>query len=111
MGKMNNLSLELEELRKCTSKSNEIVSIIGEIVITINDIVDSIELSFSSFPEKTKEEKKSVTLEEVRAVLAEKSRLGKTAEVKELLTKFGVNKLSELDTSKYDELLKETEGI
>lgn len=111
MGKMNNLSLELEELRKCTSKLNEIVSIIGEIVITINDIVDSIELSFSSFPEKPKEEKKSVTLEEVRAVLAEKSRLGKTAEVKALLTRFGVNKLSELDASKYDELLKETEGI
>ena len=51
------------------------------------------------------------SLEEVRAVLAEKSRAGKTAEVKGLLTKFGVNKLSELDASKYDELLKETEGI
>ena len=48
---------------------------------------------------------------EVRAILAEKSRAGKTAEVKGLLTKFGVNKLSELDSSKYDELLKETEGI
>ena len=57
--------------------------------------------------EKPKEEPK----EEVRAVLAEKSRAGKTAEVKGLLTKFGVNKLSELDASKYDELLKETEGI
>lgn len=111
MGKMNNLSLELEELRRCTSKLNEIVSIIGEIVIIINDIVESIESSFSSSPEKPKEEKKSVTLEEVRAVLAEKSRSGKTTEVKELLTKFGVNKLSELDASKYDELLKETEGI
>ena len=61
--------------------------------------------------ERPKVEVKSVTLEEVRAVLAEKSRAGKTAEVKELLTKFGVNKLSELDSSKYSELLKETEGI
>ena len=55
------------------------------------------------------------TLEEAnefkKAILAEKSRAGKTAEVKGLLTKFGVNKLSELDASKYDELLKETEGI
>lgn len=111
MGKMNSLSLELEELRKCASKLNEVVATIGEIVTTINDIVGSIESAFSSSPEKTKEEKKSVTLEEVRAVLAEKSRLGKTAEVKTLLTRFGVNKLSELDASKYDELLKETEGI
>lgn len=97
MGKMNNLSLDLQELRKCAN--------------TINEIVDSIESAFSSSEEKPKEEKKSVTLEEVRGVLAEKSRSGKTAEVKQLLTKFGVNKLSELDSSKYDELLKEAEGI
>ena len=111
MGKMNSLSADLEEVRKCTSKLSEIVSTISEIVETINTIVISIESAFSSSPEKPKEIKKSVTLEEVRAVLAEKSRAGKTAEVKELLTKFGVNKLSELDSSKYDELLKEAEVI
>ena len=111
MGKMNNLSLELEELRKNTTKISEILATVSDILVTINEIVESIESAFSSSPEKPKEEKKSVTLEEVRAVLAEKSRSGKTAEVKELLTKFGVNKLSELDASKYDELLKETEGI
>src|SRR5574344_2050478 len=106
MGKMNNLSLDLEELRKC--------------VTIINEIVDGIESAFSSSTEKPKEEKKSVTLEEVRSVLAEKSRAGKTAEGKELLItcgvnlfliNFGGNKLSELDASTYDELLKETEGI
>lgn len=111
MGKMNNLSLELEELRKNTSKISEILATVSDILVTINEIVGSIESAFSSSPEKPKEEKKSVTLEEVRAVLAEKSRSGKTAEVKELLKKFGANKLSELDASKYDELLKETEGI
>ena len=111
MGKMNNLSLELEELRKNTNKLSEILSTVSEIITTINDIVGTIESAFSSSPETPKEDKKSVTLEEVRAVLAEKSREGKTTEVKELLTKFGVNKLSELDASKYDELLKETEGI
>lgn len=97
MGKMNNLSLYLEELRRCAT--------------TINEIIDSLESTFSSTSEKSKEEKKSINLEEVRAVLAEKSRAGKTAEVKELLIKFGVNKLSELDASKYEELLKETEVI
>lgn len=97
MGKMNNLSLDLQELRKCAN--------------TINEIVDNLESAFSSSDEELKEEKKSVTLEEVRAVLAEKSRSGKTSEVKQLLTEFGVNKLSELDSSKYDELLKEAEGI
>ena len=111
MGKMNNLSLELEELRKNTNKLSEILTTVRNIITTINNIVGTIESAFSRSPEKPKEIKKSVTLEEVRAVLAEKSRAGKTAEVKGLLTKFGVNKLSELDASKYDGLLKETEGI
>lgn len=111
MGKMNNLSADLEEVRKCTSKLGEIVSTISEILGTINDIVISIESTFATPAEQPKAIKAAVTLEEVRAVLAEKSRVGKTAEVKELLTKFGVNKLSELESSKYDELLKEAEVI
>lgn len=111
MGKMNNLSLDLEELRKGATKLSEILATASDILITINQIIASIESTFSSTQEQPKLEVKSVTLEEVRAVLAEKSRAGKTAEVKNLLTKFGVNKLSELDASKYDELLKETEEI
>ena len=111
MGKMNNLSLDLEELRKGATKLSEILATASDILITINQIIASIESTFSSTQEQPKLEVKSVTLEEVRALLAEKSRAGKTAEVKNLLTKFGVNKLSELDASKYDELLKETEEI
>ena len=111
MGKMNNIALDLEELRKGASKLSEILATASEILITFNQIITSIESTFSSTPEKPKAEVKCVTLEQVRAVLAEKSRAGKTAEVKGLLTKFGVNKLSELDSSKYSELLKETEGI
>lgn len=111
MGKMNSLSLDLEELRKGATKLSEILATASDILGTINQIITSIESTFSSQEEKSKVEVKAITLEEVRAVLAEKSRAGKTAEVKGLLTKFGVNKLSELDASKYDELLKETEEI
>ena len=111
MGKMNSLSADLEEVRKCTSKLSEIVSTISEIVETINTIVINIESAFATSTEQPKVIKADVGLEGVRAVLAEKSRLGKTTEVKALLTKFGVDKLSELDSSKYDELLKEAEVI
>ena len=52
MGKMNNLSLELEELRKNTNKLSEIISTVSEIITTINDIVGTIESAFSSSPEK-----------------------------------------------------------
>lgn len=56
-------------------------------------------------------EKKQVTLEEVRAVLAEKSHDGFTAEVRALLQKYGASKLSEIDPTKYSSLLSDAEGL
>ena len=54
---------------------------------------------------------KSLTLEEVRAVLAEKSRAGHTAEVRELLNKHGADKLSGIDPAEYAALLAEAEVL
>lgn len=56
-------------------------------------------------------EEKPLTLEEVRAVLAEKSRAGHTAEVKALLTKHGADKLSDIDPAKYPALLADAEVL
>ena len=61
-------------------------------------------------PEKQSEEKQ-LTLEEVRAVLAEKSHDGFTAEVRALLEKYGASKLSQIDPSKYAALLADAEGL
>ena len=55
--------------------------------------------------EKPAEEKTLPRLEDVRAVLAEISRNGKTAEMKALLTKFGATKLSDIDPADYPSLL------
>ena len=52
-----------------------------------------------------------ITLEDVRAVLTEKSRSGLTAQVKALLTKHGANKLSDIDPADYWALLLETEVL
>ena len=54
---------------------------------------------------------KKVTLEEVRAVLAEKSHDGLTAEVRELLQKYGATKLSGVDPKHYAALLKDAEVL
>ena len=45
MGKMNNLSLELEELRKNTNKLSEILSTMSLIDVIMSLTVDSISLS------------------------------------------------------------------
>jgi hypothetical protein len=53
----------------------------------------------------------SITLEQVRAVLAEKSQAGKQPQVKALIKKFGADKLTQIPEDRYEELLKEVEGI
>ena len=51
-----------------------------------------------------------IKLEQIRAVLADKSRAGHTAAVRELLKKYGATKLSQVDPKHYAAILKETEG-
>ena len=61
--------------------------------------------------EKQEPEEKPLTLEEVRGVLAEKSRAGHTEEVRALLNKHGADKLSEIDPAEYAALLAEAEVL
>ena len=55
--------------------------------------------------EKVEPTEKAPSLEEVRAVLAEISRSGKTAEMKALLGKFGASRLSDVKEEDYTALL------
>ena len=61
--------------------------------------------------EMNDESNKSYKLEEVRKVLADKSRLGFTGAIKNLLEKHGATKLSEIEPSKYKDLLAEVEKL
>lgn len=54
---------------------------------------------------------KEVTLSEVRAVLANKSRAGFTNEVKQLLMKHDAEKLSGIAEAEYAALMKEAENL
>ena len=62
-------------------------------------------------PPVEKPEPKPLTLEQVRAVLAEKSRAGHTAEVRALLLKHGADKLSEVNPAEYPALLADVEVL
>lgn len=61
--------------------------------------------------EVEKSQAKPVTLEEVRAVLAEKSHDGFTTEVRTLLEKHGAPRLSEIDPAKYAALLADAKEL
>ncbi len=54
---------------------------------------------------------KAITLEEVRAVLAEKSHDGYTDQVRGLLQKYGAEKLSGVNPKHYAALLKDAEVL
>ena len=54
---------------------------------------------------------KEVTLEDVRAVLGQKSQAGMTAEVRELIRKYGGTRLSDIDPAQYKALLAEAEVL
>lgn len=82
------------------------------VATTINKIAEWLSSQFisdDSTAVENSEKKPTPTLEEVRTVLAEKSRNGFTAEIKELLKKYGASKLSEVDSKNYEALLKDTE--
>lgn len=60
---------------------------------------------------KGQEAEKQYSLTEVRAILAEKSRAGFTAEVRGLLAKHGADKLSGIDPSEYAALVADVEVL
>jgi F0F1-type ATP synthase membrane subunit b/b' len=58
-----------------------------------------------------RQEKPKLSLADVRAVLADKSRAGYTEEIRELLHKYGASKLSAVDPKDYEALLYDAEGL
>lgn len=61
--------------------------------------------------ERRKEEFKPIAIEEVREILAAKSRSGKQAEVKAIIERFGASKLTDIHPCNYRELLEFAEEI
>lgn len=103
MSKMSEMAMTIEELRSAAAAINEAVNWLAAQFSSDND---------ASQVAETKPEKKSeLTLEEVRAVLAEKSRAGHTAAIRTLLQKSGPKKLSGVDPKHYEALLKDTEEL
>ena len=101
MSKMSEMDATIKELRDIASSVNFIANWLSEMFSEKPQTEDAP----ASPPEP------ELTLEQVRAVLADKSRAGFTAQIRSLLQKHGAAKLSEIDPSHYADLLKEAEGL
>lgn len=103
MGKMSELELAISDLRNAAAN--------------INDVADSLKEMFSATPltgatqETESPAEPTLTLEQVRAVLADKSRQGHTAEIRALLQKYGASKLSGIAPANYKALLADVEVL
>lgn len=99
MSKMSEMEATIRELR--------------DIASSINDIANWLTDAFGSTDdtEAAPAPAKTYSLEEVRAILAEKSRDGFTAQIRDLLQKYGATKLSEVDPTRYGGLVADAEVL
>ena len=99
MSKMSEMSTTIEELRKCAAAISDAANWLAE------------QFSGNEPEPEVAPVEPVLTLEAVRAVLAEKSRAGYTAQIRSLLQKYGADKLSGIDPANYKALLADVEGL
>ena len=99
MSNMSDLAMTIEELRSAAAAINEATSWLAE------------QFSSNNPSPKTAPTEPVLALEAVRAVLANKSRSGFTAQIRSLLQKYGTDKLSGVDPANYKALLADAEEL
>lgn len=102
MGKFSELDMVIKDLRNAATAINDAADTLAEMFSTA---------SADEAPAATTPAEPVLTLEQVRAVLADKSRMGFTAEIRALLQKYGATKLSGIDPANYKALLADTEVL
>ncbi len=101
MGRISELDMAIKDLRSAAANINEVANTLAEMFSTTAD----------EAPDAAALAKPQLTLEQVRAVLADKSRMGFTAEIRSLLQKYGAAKLSGIDPIHYEALVAEAEVL
>lgn len=105
MSKMSDMAATIKELHNAAAVITDVANWLTEMFSTTVS-VDEAQESEPVFPPEP-----ALTLEQVRAVLADKSRQGHTAEIRALLQKYGASKLSGIDPTNYKALLADAEVL
>lgn len=111
MSKMSELDLCIGDLRNAAQSLTAVADSLMVLFSRNGNADTEAKVSTPSTKSEAKAKTKPVTLEQVRAVLAEKSRSGHTADVRELLLKHGATKLSEINPAEFETLLGEAATI
>ena len=103
MSKVKDLSMAIDELHRCGEALIDVAE-------TLKELFDSTDDAIAPEPEPAPETK-PIVLAEVRAVLAQKSVDGHTAEIQALIRRYGADKLSQVDPARYASLMAEAEAL
>lgn len=94
------------------------IKLLLDVVQDMQALADSIKVVCDAMTEPEAPTEKSeaikepeISLEEVRMVLADKSQSGFTAEVRDIIKKYGADKLSAVDKKFYADILKDAEVL
>lgn len=108
MGRMSELDALIKELRSC----GEAINGIAETLTEMFSSQDTAEAPPKKPAKKeTEKPKEAIPFEKVRHRMTVIAQAGFSAEVKALITKYGARKLSDIDPSKYEGLLKEADAL
>lgn len=108
------ITLNLDEFKKLLANCDEFRQLLtcSSIKETVTETVENDDDGKGDEPSATKPEPRAeVTLEMVRAKLADLMQSGKQTEVKELLKKHGGDKLSDIPKENYPALLADAEAM
>ena len=106
MSKLSEMDATIKELRDIAASINDIANwLTGAFSVDTEPEADAVPAPVAKEPEPV------LAFEDVRAILADKSREGFTAQIRDLLQKHGAKKLSEVDPAHYKALIKDVEGL
>lgn len=108
MSRMSEFDALLKELRQSAER---VLSLADEVAEKLSDTAGDPQKKKQKKEEPAPEPEKAITLSDVKAVLMEKARSGFNNEVQALIQAYGVEKLSAIDPSCYEELLQKAEGL
>ena len=101
----NRITEVIKNIGTLTESLQTVSNLLNEIKITEISKKSTVHTSESTGNSKV------YSLEDVRGVLAKKSQSGLTSEVREIIVKYGGNKLSEIDPCHYEEIIKDAEAL
>lgn len=109
---MNKAKMILEAAQMILQIVEDVKKVADSVQNVCNFVLEGLSETPKAIEEKSpKKDEPVISLEKVRGVLAQKSQAGFTAEVREIISKYGASRLSEIDPKDFKAVIEDAEGL